>query len=324
MGMETEAQSHIGGHITLFFTVEKEGRLLRNQGSRGVGLNIDHGVIASVTQVSSDGKISDSTITIIDYQGEQLVDSEQQYRQLIDELVYARLLQESYTYNIEITLQLPTSQGMGMSAAGLIALATAFRELTGEGNLDQYYRICHRIERLRGSGLGDVLGIYAGGVEIRLQPGAPGASGRSLGFPCRQPVIVVWQPEETRHTSSYIDNPDWQLKITRAGHRALNKLKTGPWNHSRWSDILIQSNNFSRDSELLDEAERKQLLNLVRKVVKNLELQTHLSIRLCMLGISVVILPRKLSRQITKQELDELNKSLLRLNLGSIITSIAA
>ena len=81
MSMETEAQSHIGGHITLLFTVEKEGRLLRNQGSRGVGLNIGHGVIASVTQVSSDGKISDSTITINDYQGEQLVDSEQQYRQ---------------------------------------------------------------------------------------------------------------------------------------------------------------------------------------------------------------------------------------------------
>ena len=104
MGMESEAQSHIGGHITLFFTVEKEGRLLRNQGSRGVGLNIDHGVIASVKQVSSDGQISDSTITIIDHEGELLVDSEQQYRQLIDELVYARLLQESYTYNIEIIL----------------------------------------------------------------------------------------------------------------------------------------------------------------------------------------------------------------------------
>ena len=113
--METDAQSHIGGHITLLFTVEKEGRLLRNQGSRGVGLNIVDGVIASVTQLSSDGQISDSTITVNDYQGQELGNSEQQYRQLIDELVYARLLQENYTYDIVITLQLPTSQGMGMS-----------------------------------------------------------------------------------------------------------------------------------------------------------------------------------------------------------------
>ena len=87
MSMDTEAQSHIGGHITLLFTIEKEGRLLRNQGSRGVGLNIDHGVIAKVTQLASDGQISDSTVTITDHQGDLLVDSEQQYRQLIDELV---------------------------------------------------------------------------------------------------------------------------------------------------------------------------------------------------------------------------------------------
>ena len=42
--MEKGYVSHVGGHITLLFTVEKEGRLLRNQGSRGVGINIQHGV----------------------------------------------------------------------------------------------------------------------------------------------------------------------------------------------------------------------------------------------------------------------------------------
>ena len=42
--MENEYTSHVGGHITLFFTVEKDGRLLRNQGSRGVGINVQHGV----------------------------------------------------------------------------------------------------------------------------------------------------------------------------------------------------------------------------------------------------------------------------------------
>ena len=53
--------------------------------------------------------------------------------------------------------------------------------ITGRGLSGQYLRLCHRIERLNGSGLGDVLGISAGGVEIRLQAGAPGASGRALG-----------------------------------------------------------------------------------------------------------------------------------------------
>ena len=43
----------IGGHITLLFTVEKDGRLLRNQGSRGIGFNVDHGVRASVFETKS-------------------------------------------------------------------------------------------------------------------------------------------------------------------------------------------------------------------------------------------------------------------------------
>ena len=56
--MEKEYVSHIGGHITLFFTVEKEGRLLRNQGSRGVGINIQHGVKVelSVRDITGDVK----------------------------------------------------------------------------------------------------------------------------------------------------------------------------------------------------------------------------------------------------------------------------
>ena len=41
----------IGGHITLLFTVEKDGRLLRNQGSRGAGFNVEHGVRASVLEI---------------------------------------------------------------------------------------------------------------------------------------------------------------------------------------------------------------------------------------------------------------------------------
>ena len=43
----------IGGHITLLFTVEKDGRLLRNQGSRGIGFNVDHGVSASVFETKT-------------------------------------------------------------------------------------------------------------------------------------------------------------------------------------------------------------------------------------------------------------------------------
>ena len=48
--MVKAASFNIGGHITLFFTIEKEGRLLRNQGSRGVGFNVTDGVQVSISE----------------------------------------------------------------------------------------------------------------------------------------------------------------------------------------------------------------------------------------------------------------------------------
>ena len=320
--MEKEYVSHIGGHITLFFTVEKEGRLLRNQGSRGVGINIQHGVEVKLSIKQDGGNIEDSTISVYDLSGNLMPNSDIFYRDLIDELVYAKLIDDDNSFDILVSLELPTSQGFGMSAAGLIAVALAFREYSKRGNIDQYYRICHRIERQHGSGLGDVLGIYAGGVEIRLQPGAPGASGTSLGFKCKQPIVLVWQPEETRHTSNYINDANWQTKITKAGFKALNNIKDGPWNHSRWKDILDQSSKFCRDSELIFETERKNLLDNARSVVRSLELQSFVSIRLCMLGTSCVILPRKLDRMLSLDELDSLYAKFTESGLESIITSI--
>lgn len=320
--MEKEYVSHVGGHITLFFTVEKEGRLLRNQGSRGVGINIQHGVKVTLSIKDEEGDIQDSTINVTDFQNQEKTDSGKFYSELIEDLVHARLVNSYPSFDITISLELPTSQGFGMSAAGLIAVALAFRNYSKRGAIDQYYRICHRIERQNGSGLGDVLGIFAGGVEIRLQPGAPGASGRSLGFKCKQPIILVWQPEESRHTSKYIDDINWQTKISKAGHKALNNIKSGPWDHSRWDDILDQSSKFCQESELAHEDERSKLITMVMGIVRSVDMQSYVRIRLCMLGTSCVVLPRKLERVLTVAELELLHSEFAKQGLESLITGI--
>ncbi len=332
----------IGGHITLVFTVEKDGRLLRNQGSRGFGLNVDHGVRASVLEIKSgkeqieqelsagssldgekifeDGLIE---VKVEDMQGEEILDSSKMYFDLVEELRHAKLLDRASSYRIEVKLDLPTSQGFGMSAAGLVAVAYAFRELTGRGLSGQYLRLCHRIERLHGSGLGDVLGISAGGVEIRLQAGAPGASGRVLGFPCPQSILLAWKPSEKRHTSKYIDDPNWQKKISRAGNSAVNSMKNKPWNHDQWNQILTQSRNFAEQSELIEELERKQLLTKAREIIRELDLQVKTSIRLCMLGTSLVFLPRKLTNPFKQKELEQISERLEQIGIGTKITKIS-
>ncbi len=332
----------IGGHITLLFTVEKDGRLLRNQGSRGAGFNVEHGVRASVLEIkkanveeqiglsagsSLDEKVNvkfgDVEVTVLDMDGKEMTDSSSIYFDLVDELRHAKLLGKNDSYSIEVNLDLPTSQGFGMSAAGLIAVAYAFRELTGKGLAGQYLRLCHRIERIHGSGLGDVLGISAGGVEIRLQAGAPGASGRALGFGCPQNILLAWQPSEKRHTSKYIDDEKWQNKITLAGQKAVNNLKSDSWGHSQWSEILKQSRIFAEQSDLLDEPERKHLLGIVREIVRELDLQAKVSIRLCMLGVSLAILPRELSKPLSKEELELISKELDKLEIGYKSTKIS-
>ena len=332
----------IGGHITLLFTVEKDGRLLRNQGSRGAGFNVEHGVRASVLEIkktnmkeqvglsagsSLDEKVNvkfgDIEVTVLDMDGKEMIDSSSIYFDLVDELRHAKLLEKSDSKSIEVNLDLPTSQGFGMSAAGLIAVAYAFRELTGKGLAGQYLRLCHRIERIHGSGLGDVLGISAGGVEIRLQAGAPGASGRALGFGCPQNILLAWQPSEKRHTSKYIDDEKWQNKITLAGQKAVNNLKSDSWGHSQWSEILKQSRIFAEQSDLLDEPERKHLLGIVREIVRELDLQAKVSIRLCMLGVSLAILPRELSKPLSEEELELISKELDKLEIGYKSTKIS-
>jgi hypothetical protein len=133
---------------------------------------------------------------------------------------------------------------------------------------------------------------------------------------------LVWQPKESRHTSKYINDENWQMKITKAGHKALNNIKNGPWNHSRWKDILDQSSNFCHESELIFETERKRLLDNVRKIVRSLDLQSYVSIRLCMLGTSCVILPRRLDRMLSPDELDLLHTKISENDLESLISAI--
>ena len=171
--------------------------------------------------------------------------------------------------------------------------------------------------------MGDVLGISAGGVEIRLQAGAPGASGRALGFPCPQRILLAWQPSEKRHTSKYIDDSIWQRKISHAGNLAVNSMKDKPWNHEQWDQILTQSRNFAEQSELLEELERKQLLDKARDIIRELDLQVKTSIRLCMLGTSIVFLPRKLTNPFKKKELEQISEKLKQIGIGTKMTKIS-
>ena len=337
--MATRASSQCGGHITLLFSIDKSTRLKRSQGSRGAGFSITHGVemTGSLLRLPSkddsalmNGIVPDpkepsiqappSTVSVRDRTGAPIEDTTL-YLDYIDACRDATLLRPEEWLEVEVQLACPTSQGFGMSAAGLLALGSLIHQLSQRGRPVQYQKIAHRIEREHGAGLGDVLGMTVGGVELRLEPGAPGWPGQAVSFEAESSVLLVWDGGEKRHTSLYIDDPNWQEAITRAGDACVHRLSDGPWDATRWSDLLEQSRSFATSSGMLTEQVREHLYRSVVGAVGELGLQASLAVRLCMLGSSVAVIPRRLEEPLEDAIIQQLSDQMERLGFSTLLTA---
>ena len=224
-----------GGHITLLFTVSDESEDPIRQGSLGAGLCVDDGV--EVVAYGEDGKLG-LTVTFESTEG----DSEL-YEAVLDALVTEVPQVSGIDWGVSVTISLPTAQGFGVSASGAIASAMAFQRAVGlpyEESLRRAYSVAHKVERLRSTGLGDVTALAAGGVERRLEAGSPyhgsellNGPGRAEGWSLTTPLVLAWRQGSGKHTSVYIDNPDWKRAISEAGLRQMESLSQGDWGPDR-------------------------------------------------------------------------------------------
>ena len=276
--------------------------LSRNQGSKGAGFCLEDGVEVSIKRTDNEtDKISVTTI-----HGSTLDGGLKLYSDLIES--FRELFQINERIDVDVRLELPISQGFGMSAAGLLATSLCLGEFFDRGDEGQLARLAHRIERQISGGLGDILGLWAGGCELRTKPGSPPSPGVAQGFSVGCKALLVWDPDGMKHTSGYIDDPSWKKKITLAGEASVSRLMQNSWDIGVWDILLQEADKFALESGLLEEKTRADLLDVVLT-----NATTNMSCHLCMLGTSLIVVPRDLSQDF---DTDELASKLRKLGLG--------
>ena len=160
-----QGKAHVGGHVTLIFSVQDDSEHLLEQGSRGAGISLDRGVIIEVQGQPGNGKI---TTIEGDAPGSEL------HHLVLDELKHLEPLFGENDWTLRHEGELPASQGFGLSAAGAIACALALQRALGVDEQlarSQAIHVAHRVERRLSGGLGDVAALHAGGIELRLNQG---------------------------------------------------------------------------------------------------------------------------------------------------------
>jgi len=286
-----------GSHVTLIFTVNDDSTNLDEQGSLGAGLCLEHGVETIARGIEGDFGID---VEFIQGNG-----NSELYEKVLRLLSKDITNIKNYNWDLAVKLKLPISQGFGMSAAGAVAAAMAFQRAIGEPHeksLRRALAIAHRVERSRSTGLGDVTALAAGGVERRISPGSPFSSnllskgpGISEGWVEDIDVILAWKNDSGKHTSSYIDSPAWKDAISKAGIKQMNELSKNDWHKGRWGELLERSEAFAKESGLLSDSRRFELVKDAENIINLLALE--FKPLLCMLGESLVIVPKEIGRK---------------------------
>ena len=221
--MVEEATVFVPGHVTGFFTVERHEDPLES-GSRGAGLVLSNGVEVTVRRAP------ETTVTLDD--------------DVIEMPPVETVLRNlGATATVDASADVPLGAGFGVS--GAMALGTALatnRVFERELSRNELISIAHGAEVQAGTGLGDVVAQAAGGIPIRLEPGAPG-HGLLDAIPAQ--VRVEYVAFDRLDTGAVIEE-DTDV-ITEAGQRALSNVVAEP----TLASFVFASRRFAREAGLL-------------------------------------------------------------------------
>ncbi len=213
--MASTGEAFAPGHITAFFVGVDDPDPLK-KGSRGAGLCTGLGV--HTTARVREARTASLEVYINDERAKAPT-TERAANLLLGDGVYeVKILQK---------VQLPISQGFGMSGAGALSTALALDEALGLGRpRDELVGIAHRADVELGTGLGDVVPQSLGGMDLRVKPGGP-PHGIVKRFDVDSELLLcaVGPPFPK---SSVLGNPKIMETIRSVGSRCLDSFEANP------------------------------------------------------------------------------------------------
>jgi len=204
------APAHISGFFQPFIDPDDDLR----SGSSGAGLCVSKGCISTI-QIKESSKQSMHI----------RVNGQRSDLSIVNHCLSLLLEQALLQITVDIEVELPWSQGFGMSGAGCLSAAYALCECLGLPKI-QALHAAHRTEVQFRTGLGDVMASYHGGVELRIKPGV-----LSQGYIRKIPGdidLVLCITGDPMNTKDVLTNEEQMDIIQTSGKTCIDALVAQP------------------------------------------------------------------------------------------------
>jgi len=229
-----KATAFAPGHISCFFEPVYSNDLNRT-GSKGAGINITLGATSEVFVENSNK------------QNIEVFINNKKSSAPVTKLAMKYLIGKNPLHIVvKTSLDLPIGQGFGMSAAGAVSATFAFSKIIGGVSTSDAIRASHFAEIQLRTGLGDVVAIGFGGIEIRKSAGLP-PWGLIEHIPGNFNLVLCVIGKKISTKKILEDNTKLD-KIIEYGKYCTKKLLENP----SVENLFLQSQEFTKKSGLAD------------------------------------------------------------------------
>jgi len=221
-----QAKAFAPSHITGFFQIFDQQKDALHKGSRGAGVSLSRGIETVV-------KVQKARENSVHVRINNSVSGSAQVSRHVVSIFLSRFEElGGFQIDVEHHVEVPIGAGFGTSGAAALSLALALNEVFGLSmSRTQVAQLAHVAEVECKTGLGTVIAEAFGGLEIRVEAGAPGV-GKIECVPVPKDVAVaclVFGPLSTRE---YLADESIRTRINDFDGEMIDRLVENPTTES--------------------------------------------------------------------------------------------